>query len=328
MSSDAGATGGWSSIGFKANFTGTSATLQIDDSSQNIFQYSVDNGSFTTVGPSVGATIPLATGLASGNHSVQFWRLTEGSFGDTTIHGLTLDTGASLLPPDPRPPHKIEVLGDSISAGLGDLSPANGPANYDGPAEDGYQAYGPQIARMLNAEWSVIAHSGVGVTRVACESYTGDTMPQEFMYTECPYMNPGATMWNFSQWQPDVLIITLGTNDWVNSYCMSVALPSDSDFEMGYEALLMEARTAYPNAEIFALGTFLSSAAGPQWPECSMDIQTSVMHRNDSHMHAVDPSTWLDPATDFIGDETHPTVAGHTKIANNLAPIIKQTLGW
>jgi lysophospholipase L1-like esterase len=292
----------------------------------NAFQYSIDNGAMKVLDPPVGSQVSLASGLTDGTHSLQFWRRTEGSYGPTVINGLVLDPGKQVLSPSARPPHKIEVLGDSISAGYGDEDPANSGLGSSATSENAYDAYGPQLARMLNAEWSIVARSGFGMYRNLCAS-AGDVMPLEFKLVESPVV-AGGPSWDFSQWQADVLIVTLGTNDWANYECMSTPLPTDSEFETAYEQFLTYARMVYPKAEIFAVGVFLSSAFGTQWPECNADISAAVTHMGDSHMHAVDSSTWLDPTTDFIGDDTHPTVAGHTKIATKLAGVIKPVLGW
>jgi lysophospholipase L1-like esterase len=280
----------------------------------------------TVLNPPLQMTTMLASGLAAGTHKLEFWRRSEGSYGTTVVSGLVLDPGMNVLSPDSRPPHKIEVLGDSISAGYGDEGTS---ATVTVQTENGYMAYGPQLARMLDAEWSIVAQSGHGMYQNLCGS-PGMLMPDEFKLTFNPDAMPGAPPWNFMSWQTDVLVVLLGTNDFADGggVC-AVPMGIDAPFTMAYENFLTYARSVYPNAEIFAVGTFLSDGSN-QFASCANDINTSVMHMNDAHMHFVDPSTamWLVGPGDYIGDWTHPTVAGHTKIATHLRDIIKPIMGW
>src|SRR5438105_2087046 len=120
----------------------------------------IDGGAMKTIGPSSVAEQILAMGLADGVHTLEFARRSEGGYGKTVVEAVLLDPGKTLLAADTRP-HKIEIVGDSISAGFADegTNPST-PEN-----ENGYMAYGPQLARLLDAEWSVIAHSGQGMFR-------------------------------------------------------------------------------------------------------------------------------------------------------------------
>jgi lysophospholipase L1-like esterase len=278
------------------------------------------------LGPVTASPVMLASGLTDGApHSLELWRRTEGGYGPTTIHGLVLDPGKNVLSPPAHPPHKIEVLGDSISAGFGD----EGMGGSTPQTQNGYMAYGPQLARLLDAEWSIVAHSGQGMYRNLCEAIppSGMHMPDEFKLTQHPFVT--GPNWDFSKWQPDVLIVLLGTNDFADYPPGSCTPPDEAAFETAYEDFLGFARGVYPQAEIFALGTFLGDGSN-QFTRCNADIDAAVTHTNDAHAHFVDPSQgmWLVGPGDYIGDWTHPTVAGHTKIANQLAGIIKPIMGW
>ncbi len=319
--------GSWGPIGIKAKFEGTSVRIKISDA-MNTFTYSIDDGEPKTLGPISESEPTLASGLADGVHRLSFFRRSEGGYGKTVIHGLTLDPGKNVLSPDPRPPHKLEVVGDSISAGFGD----EGMGGSTPAIQNGYLAYGPQLARMLDAEWSIIAHSGQGMYRNLCEALppTASHMPDEFKLTEHPAV--AGPSWDFSSWQPDVLIITLGTNDFADYPAGSCAPPSDDAFKGAYRGFLRFARESYAHAEIFALGTFIATS-GNQFGTCNQDICAAVSELADPHVHCIDPSTgadgmWLIGPGDYIGDWTHPTVAGHTKLATKLSQIIKPIMGW
>jgi len=317
----------WGPVGIKARFEGTSVRIKIKDSA-NTFTFSIDDGEQKTLGPISEAEPTLATGLADGVHRLSFFRRSEGGYGKTVISGLTLDPGKNVLSPEPRPARKLEVVGDSISAGFGD----EGMGGSTPAIQNGYMAYGPQLARLLGAEWSIIAHSGQGVYRNLCEALppTQPHMPDEFMLTQHPAV--AGPMWDFSSWQPDVLIVTLGTNDFADYPAGSCAPPSEDAFKSAYQGFLRVARQHYARAEIFALGTFIATSSN-QFGTCNRDICAAVSALGDAHVHCIDPSTgsdgmWLVGPGDYIGDWTHPTIAGHTKLAAKLKQVIAPIMGW
>ena len=200
-------------------------------------------------------------------------------------------------------------------------------------------AYAPQLARLLDAQWSVIAHSGQGMFRNLGEAIppTMKHMPDEFMLTQFPgWSGLPDPDWSFTTWKADVLIVTLGTNDFAGYSGTSPPYPTEAQFGGAYSDFLSMARSVYPNAEIFALGTFLSTAQN-QFGICNAYVCNVVKAKNaagDSHIHCIDPGftasggAWLPDGTYYIGDWTHPTIAGHTVIAEHLRDIIKPIMGW
>jgi lysophospholipase L1-like esterase len=330
-SDPANVVGSWGPVYLKARFEGTSVHIKLRDPT-NTFAYSIDGAPMKGLGPTAATEHALATGLAEGTHTLELVRRSEGGFGKTVVSGLVLDPGKNLLPPSPRPTRKIEVIGDSISAGYGNEGGGgNTPQN-----ENGHMAFGPQLARMLDAEWSIVAHSGQGMYRNGCEALppAAQHMPDEFKLTQHPFV-PGPS-WDFGKWKPDVLIIALGTNDFADYPPGSCAHPTDEAFKGAYAAFMSFARSSYPNAEIFALGTFLSTASN-QFGTCNRDICSVVDAKKaagDGHVHCIDPGftsstgAWLPDGSYYIGDWTHPTVASHTLIASRLRDIIRPVLGW
>jgi lysophospholipase L1-like esterase len=319
--------GSWGAIGIRARFAGTSLKLRIEDA-QNTFTYSLDGGAQQLLGPGLNGEIALASGLPDGEHTLELYRRSEGGYGKTAISGLVLDAGKELLAPPARPARKLEVVGDSISAGFGD----EGTGGSTPQTQNGHAAYGPQLARLLGAEWSIIAHSGQGMFRNLCEPMppSAQHMPDEFLLTQHPAV-PGPA-WDFAAWQPDVLLVTLGTNDFSDYPPGACQAPDLAGFKQAYADFLKLSRSKYPQAEIFAVGTFIGTAAN-QFGTCNAAICEAVASVADPRVHCVDPSTgsegmWLVGPGDYIGDWTHPTVAGHTKLADRLAAVIKPVLGW
>ncbi len=180
-----------------------------DGNNKNRFTVLVDDGTPKTLTTSSAQTLALASGLANGTHELTVWRNTEASPGGVTeFSGLTgFGSGGALLAPPAAPSRRIEVIGDSLSVGAG----VEGTSTTCTPSIDAftnnYLAYGSVAARAVSADVVTIAWSGIGVYR----SYdaSAPTMPQRYDYA-IPNDN---TAWDFSQYQPNAVVINLGTND-------------------------------------------------------------------------------------------------------------------
>jgi lysophospholipase L1-like esterase len=326
------ATASWGAVYLKARFEGTSLKINLNDS-QNDFNYRIDGGQLQLLQPTSATQYTLATGLNDGEHTFELYRRSSGGWGQTVFNGLVLDPGKNLLPPPTRPTRKIEVIGDSISVGFGN----EGGGGNSREQENGYMAYGPQLARKFNAEWSIIGHSGQGVYRNLYENLppSQDNMTDEFLLTHFPaWSGMQNSSWDFSKWQPDALLVVLGTNDFSGN-----EVPTKYNFETAYSAFLSTIRARYPNTVIFAVGTFMYNwGVHSQFDNCNSYICNVVAQKNangDGNIHCIDPGAgqsgnghWLPNASDYINDWTHPTIPGHTIIADNLYQTIKPILGW
>ena len=112
-----------------------------------------------------------------------------------------------------------------------------------------------------------------------------------------------------SCWQPDMVVVNQGTNDWQ-------AAASSDVFRPAYAKFLATIRAGYPNAKITALRPFGGGHAG--------DIQAEVQARqaaDDKRVYYVDTTGWLGNG-DYT-DGTHPNEQGSQKAATALAAAIK-----
>ena len=103
--------------------------------------------------------------------------------------------------------------GDSISTGYGNECPASALKKYDPKMENAYQSYGAMTARALSAELRIAAWGGKGI----CKNFDqtqGNTMPVIWGKV-LPRWAP-AVDWNFSAWQPHVVVVNLGVNDFTS----------------------------------------------------------------------------------------------------------------
>src|SRR5581483_7603019 len=162
----------WSGTVFVANVSGTkiSVVLQTEGATSSaFFQPVIDGtpGARFQVMTGAAQTVVLGSGLSAGNHVVELYRDSEGMYGDDIFTGFADGTPGT---PPPATGRLIEIIGDSISAGYGNLGSETHPpwtntCTFSLDTESAYKAYGSLLGRALSAEVSVIARSGWGMYR-------------------------------------------------------------------------------------------------------------------------------------------------------------------
>ena len=177
----------------------------------------------------------LAEDLPAGRHTIKVLRQSEGMFQPMTFVSLDLNGKLLFRPKNNR--YYIEFLGDSITAGYGDLLNVQVTGNNDEGTtlwEDGTQAYAYLTAEKLGADYSILAISGISVA-------TGDpSSPMLYPYTS--YYRNNQEEWGFER-QADVVVVNLGTNDQVNQV-------SAEDFRTAAASYVALIREKTPDAAI------------------------------------------------------------------------------
>lgn len=130
------------------------------------------------------------------------------------IHGFTCDGELYEIP---QKKYKIEVIGDSLSAGEG----LSGSPKLLGAGSAVYGIeghYALQIAKHFDADLRILAQSGWGVY-CSCYNDLVRIMPKYYELV-CGVVTGEANRelgaleeHDFSAWQPDVVIVNLGSND-------------------------------------------------------------------------------------------------------------------
>jgi hypothetical protein len=116
-------------------------------------------------------------------------------------------------------------------------------------------------------------------------------------------------------WQPDVVVVVLGLNDF-----STTPNPSQAQYVGGYSNFIKTLRAHYPGADIIC--THLSGMLG----SASNYIRTVVSTSGDSKVHFGSVSYTLVNPTD-LGSDWHPNASGQTKIANAFIPVFDGIMG-
>ena len=180
----------------------------------------------------------LAAHLARGAHEVRLFKRTEAEVGTLEVRGIGSGSGGRLLPPARRPARRIEVVGDSITAGFGNLG--HGPSCTFSAATGATRGrtYAMYAAEALGAEASLVAWSGRGVVRNADPRERGTIGD---LYERAAGGFRGAHRTRPAS-APDVVVVNAGTNDF------AAGPPPHAAFVHAYRALLERARARAPRA--------------------------------------------------------------------------------
>jgi lysophospholipase L1-like esterase len=324
-------------VHIQAKFNGTAVAVQLADEhrygqKKNYFDAIVDGKITVKLELQQAAKrYEIATGLPPGEHTLTLVKRTEASAGWSKFLGVQTD-GELLAVAKPK--YKIEFIGDSITAGSGNEakngdSICNAPT-YGEPVSNGYLAYGPVLARALNAEYHVTAVSGIGLVR----NYTGqwDARPMPEVY-DLLFVQEKATepKWDTNKYVPDAVVVALGTNDFSMDNYKDDPMTVEK-FSTAYLSFLKKIRGYYPQAALFAVS---SPMLGDNWPQgkgytFATDQKTAITNvvkqLNDSGDEKV--YKFFVTKQSGTGCGTHPGVAQHAATAKELGAFIQSTLGW
>ncbi len=307
----------WSGTAISLRFSGTAIGVTLSDGASDVFEVVLDG--MQTVVPTISGTnkYMLGTGLAAGPHDLLLYRRTEAFFGDTTFGGFDIDTSA-YLPGDPVPTRRLEVIGDSISAGYGDEGTY--PCTFVPATENQFLTYEALAARSVGADLYTEAWSGIGIIRNTGGDTTNPTMPTRYPLT---LPNKGAVTgnnWDFSKYVPDALVINLGTNDF------STGDPGTA-FQTAYTTFVTSLRGHYPKARFYlAVGPMLSGTAYDQAKAYINGVIGARSSAGDKNVALLEFGT-QDPA-DGLGCDSHPTLTTHQKMSVKLVAALTADLGW
>jgi lysophospholipase L1-like esterase len=306
----------WSGSGMLARFSGASVGIRLAGAQQ--YTVLID-GALQPKLTSTGNLDPLASDLAPGEHTVEVYRRTEANQGEAQFLGFDFGAGQLLAPP-PAPERRIEIIGDSISCGYG-VEGADMTCPFSPDTENHSLTYGAIAARNVGADLVTVAWSGKGVVCNYGDDATACTDPMPTYYDRILPARADSA-WSFANYQPQAVVINLGTNDF------STAVdPTTADFEAAYVALLEHVRSEYADATILCtIGPLLS---GTDLTTVRTSIDNAVQARaaqGDTKVKTFELEP-TDPANGY-GCDYHPSSRTHEIMADALTAELRADLGW
>jgi len=259
----------------------------------------------------------------SGTHEIKIVKLSESTSSVFGIQKISVNDGTIITPSEEKN-LKIEFIGDSITCGYG-VDDEDRNHHFSTQTEDATKTYAYKTCSQLNADYSMISCSGWGVI----SGYSGDGRIRNKQIMSLAYDKTGFTYsafgkkaymgqrlpWDFSTWQPDLVVINLGTND--NSYTKK-----DSEkcrqFEEGYISLIKTVREKNPDAEILCV---LGLMGADLFPNIQNAVKAYSEETGDTKV-----STFKLPQTSVYAADWHPAEKSHQTAADALVKKINALL--
>lgn len=257
--------------------------------------------------------------------SLRIMKYSEAAFGAVGIASLELE--GELLPPPQAKAKKIEVIGDSITCGYG-IEGVVDVDTFTTAQENPWNAYGCRIARALDADFSLISWSGNGIVSHYVDENVNEPRNDEALMPELYYYEDFSAdlrreksradyiKRDFSAYQPQLIIINLGTND--GSYTRNIPARNRA-FVNGYVKFLRQIREVNPDANILC-------TVGLMRTETNALVAEAVERVNafgDERVYFKE-AFMQNGEVDGIGADWHPTEATQKKFAEYLLEFIKE----
>jgi hypothetical protein len=241
-------------------------------------------------------------------HTLTICKNTESNIGFIEFGGVYCNT---ILQPAPKPTHKIEFIGNSITCGASsDLSgiPCGKGVWHD--QHNAYMAYGPVTARALKAQWYLSSVSGIGLIHSCCNMDI--IMPPVFNKIE---MRGDSIPWDFKNYQPNVVTVCLGQND---------GIQDSSKFCGAYVDFIHQLRRYYPNAQLVLLTSPMADEKLKAVLKNQINGVISFLNKEGEKKI----SKYFFSRSYNGGCDYHPSVEEHQLIAAELTAYLKKLMRW
>ena len=311
----------WSGTSIKINFQGESIEVLMRESrGDNYYNVSIDQDTLFILRPDTLKQYHLlASNLSSGSHTLELFKRTEWDRGTGEFYGFRIRGKASLEPKSPGKKRSIEFYGNSITAGYA-VEDFSGKDSPDSTYTNNYLSYSAILARHYKASYHCTCKSGIGINI----SWFPTIMPEIY-----DLINPDdpESKWDFSLYQPDILVINLMQNDsWLvhrpdlpefQERFGGIA-PGEKDLIEAYRQFVLKIRGHYPDANIIcALGNMDATREGSPWPGY---VTKAISTLNDSRIF-----THFVPYKDSPG---HPTISEQEDMASSFINFIDSNIDW
>ncbi|WSQ14532.1 GDSL-type esterase/lipase family protein [Streptomyces sp. NBC_01231] len=306
----------WPGIYFEGRFHGTGVGVALDDA-DNDYDVQIDGTTVETL-VKPGRTTFWLDGLSDTEHRVRLVKRTESPWAVGRFGGFVAAPGGAVLPGPRARSRQIEFIGDSNTAGYGNVSTSrdcsnNGGVNRNTNAD---LAFGALTARGLGADYQINAFSGRGMVR----NYNGGSPEADFRtYYDRALLNVDGDVWRRpADWRPQVVVIGLGLNDFSTPLNPGERWATQDElvaaYETAYHGFLDKLRARCGSR------TFIVVSATYLWNTTAFADATLriVQERNRRGDSRVGHWYYNDPGLDHLGCDWHPSLSDHRIISELL----------
>ncbi|GFI44478.1 cellulase/esterase CelE [Lachnospiraceae bacterium] len=252
----------------KLRFTGNQLKLHIENHRaywDNYMGCILDGKQLSLALPKEGRgvlTIPVEQEEKTEHEALIFKR--QDACHEVKFFGIELADGARVLKTPEKPARRIEVYGDSVSAG--EVAEAVEYTGCEDPGHNGeysnsWYSYAWMAARKLNAEIHDIAQGGIALMDGTGWFHAPDYIGMETAWDKIRYnLELGKTLdWDFGKYDPQLIIVAFGQNDSNPEDYMKEDFHGEKaeKWRQHYKGFLNQLRTIYPSAYIVCCTTLL-----------------------------------------------------------------------
>ncbi|MEQ9505193.1 MAG: GDSL-type esterase/lipase family protein [Hyphomonas sp.] len=213
------------------------------------------------------------------------------------------------IAPTPTRLRKVLIFGDSITVGYGVLG-ENERCGYSPDTEDYGETYAAALGGAFEAEVHAVAVSGRGIVR----NWDGG---EGAVFREMwAWMTPEGAPWDAGLFQPDAVLIALGTNDF------STADPGPAYAE-AYANLLTQLSETYPGARIYAVTGPMLQPEAQALQDKAIEDALSASGVDTGRIHFT-----LSPSGRVRGCHSHPGLDTQALMAREVIRVLSEDLGW
>jgi hypothetical protein len=252
-------------------------------------------------------------------YEISVIKLTEASLGAMSFNEQKSTVNGKIVPPsDFTSCHARKfgmlVLGDSITAAYGVEGVS--PCTWSADTENILYSYATLVGEAVDAAVHTVAWSGKGVVRNYGDANPTSPNPMPLFYNRTLGISADPELYwapngsGPSSFTPDVVLVTLGSNDYSTQ-----PNPSDEDFTAGYVALLQQIRLDYPLAKLGAV-----CEPVPGYHECE-NVKAAAEAMQATYIEVPD-SIYSEPK----GCDGHPSIQGQRNIADVVTPVVQEML--
>lgn len=328
--------------GFEVAFYGTEliATLlasNYDDSDHQAYvvvlldgEENPTNGKLIKLDKSMGDYV-LAENLEEGYHTLKLLKRSEAIDSNTALKSLSTD-GYFTNPPKEKS-FKLQFIAASSSTGYGNLGDSSTPKTSAN--SDGLMAFAYLTSFMLDSEISIFSASGWGVSRgwnTGGQLNGTQNIPNAYLYTAIDDSNQVLVddgRYDTSQYQPDVLVVNLGTNDFTASgYNTMSDLEQEAFveiFKADYLQFLLVLNNMYPQAKIIVAYGLMNEAYYLE--DITLDIIDLANQEINEHIVYAFLMEGAGTNGNPTGSNSHPNVGTSINVAEDLANLISTMTG-
>lgn len=314
----------WPGTYFEGRFRGTGVGLLLNDST-NDYVVQIDTTTVATL-VTPGETTYWVNNLTNGEHTVRLTKRTESPWAAGAFGGLVAAPDGAILATPAARSRQIEFIGDSWTAGYGNMSTTRDCASTGGVTRNSNAAltFGALTATSLGADYQIMAQSGMGMVR----NYNGQSPDTTFRtyYDQTLQALWNSTVWqNPGTWKPQLVVVGLGINDFSTAlqsgerWATTAALVAD--YQAAYLAFLDQLRTQY-GAETFIVLTYPDlSYTTTAFAEAIEQIVTTRTSQGDPRIRSLyynDTTLGLDK----LGCDWHPSLHDHQILASTLTDYV------